>query len=121
MVFNVILYNMDEVVCLGLCIGDMVVICCVGDVILQVMQVVFECCLVDVQVIEVFEYCLVCGLVVEWIQLVKCSKGKELISEGVIYCCVGCFFCQVQLKQVIIYFVLCWVMDIDGFGDKIVE
>lgn len=33
-VFNVMFYNGDEIVCLGVKIGDIVIICWVGDVIL---------------------------------------------------------------------------------------
>ncbi|MDI9674945.1 NAD-dependent DNA ligase LigA, partial [Pseudomonas aeruginosa] len=59
----------------------------------------------DAQAIEVPEHCPVCGSAVERTQLVKRSKGKESISEGAIYRCVGRLSCQAQLKQAIIHFV----------------
>ncbi len=106
---------------LGLRIGDTVVIRRAGDVIPQVMQVVLERRPADAQAIEVPEHCPVCGSAVERTQLVKRSKGKESISEGAIYRCVGRLSCQAQLKQAIIHFVSRRAMDIDGLGDKIVE
>ena len=88
-VSNATLHNMDEVARLGLRIGDTVVIRRAGDVIPQVMQVVLERRPADAQAIEVPEHCPVCGSAVERTQLVKRSKGKESISEGAIYRCVG--------------------------------
>ncbi|MGU1014538.1 NAD-dependent DNA ligase LigA [Pseudomonas aeruginosa] len=120
-VSNATLHNMDEVARLGLRIGDTVVIRRAGDVIPQVMQVVLERRPADAQAIEVPEHCPVCGSAVERTQLVKRSKGKESISEGAIYRCVGRLSCQAQLKQAIIHFVSRRAMDIDGLGDKIVE
>jgi DNA ligase (NAD+) len=58
---------------------------------------------------------------VERTQLIRRSKGKESVSEGSIYRCVGRLACQAQLKQAIIHFVSRRAMDIDGLGDKIVE
>ena len=121
--FFVVLYAASIVfgIRLGLRIGDTVVIRRAGDVIPQVMQVVLERRPADAQAIEVPEHCPVCGSAVERTQLVKRSKGKESISEGAIYRCVGRLSCQAQLKQAIIHFVSRRAMDIDGLGDKIVE
>lgn len=120
-VSNATLHNMDEVARLGLMIGDTVIIRRAGDVIPQVMQVVSERRPADARPVEIPTQCPVCGSQVERTQLVKRSKGKESVSEGAIYRCVGRLFCQAQLKQAIIHFVSRRAMDIDGLGDKIVE
>lgn len=120
-VSNATLHNMDEVARLGLMIGDTVIIRRAGDVIPQVMQVVTERRPADARPVEIPTHCPVCGSQVERTQLVKRSKGKESVSEGAIYRCVGRLFCQAQLKQAIIHFVSRRAMDIDGLGDKIVE
>lgn len=120
-VSNATLHNMDEVARLGLMIGDTVIIRRAGDVIPQVMQVVAERRPADARPVEIPTQCPVCGSQVERTQLVKRSKGKESLSEGAIYRCVGRLFCQAQLKQAIIHFVSRRAMDIDGLGDKIVE
>lgn len=44
-VFNVMFYNQDEIFRLGVKVGDIVVICCVGDVIFQVVFVVEVNCI----------------------------------------------------------------------------
>ncbi len=62
-----------------------------------------------------------CGSHVERTQLVKRSKGKETVSEGAVYRCVGRLACGAQLKQAIIHFVSRRAMDIDGLGDKTIE
>ncbi|WP_343572981.1 NAD-dependent DNA ligase LigA [Pseudomonas sp.] len=120
-VSNATLHNMDEVARLGLMIGDTVIIRRAGDVIPQVMQVVTERRPADARQVQIPTECPVCGSQVERTQLVKRSKGKESVSEGAIYRCVGRLFCQAQLKQAIIHFVSRRAMDIDGLGDKIVE
>jgi DNA ligase (NAD+) len=63
----------------------------------------------------------VCGSHVERTQLIKRSKGKETVSEGAVYRCVGRLACGAQLKQAIIHFVSRRAMDIEGLGDKSVE
>lgn len=120
-VSNATLHNMDEVARLGLMIGDTVIIRRAGDVIPQVMQVVAERRPADARPVAIPTQCPVCGSQVERTQLVKRSKGRESVSEGAIYRCVGRLFCQAQLKQAIIHFVSRRAMDIDGLGDKIVE
>lgn len=120
-VSNATLHNMDEVARLGLMIGDSVIIRRAGDVIPQVMQVVTERRPADARPVAIPTQCPVCGSQVERTQLVKRSKGKESVSEGAIYRCVGRLFCQAQLKQAIIHFVSRRAMDVDGLGDKIIE
>ncbi|KAF1066336.1 MAG: DNA ligase [Pseudomonas citronellolis] len=120
-VSNATLHNMDEVARLGLMIGDTVIVRRAGDVIPQVMQVVTERRPADARPVDIPQTCPVCGSQVERTQLVKRAKGRESVSEGAIYRCVGRLFCQAQLKQSIIHFVSRRAMDIDGLGDKIVE
>jgi DNA ligase (NAD+) len=120
-VANATLHNMDEVARLGLMIGDTVIIRRAGDVIPQVVQVVQERRPKDARVVEVPQVCPVCGSQVERTQLIKRSKGKETISEGAVYRCVGRLACGAQLKQAIIHYVSRRAMDIEGLGDKTIE
>jgi DNA ligase (NAD+) len=112
---------MDEVARLGLMIGDTVIIRRAGDVIPQVVQVVAERRPADARPVHIPQTCPVCGSAVERTQLVKRSKGRETLSEGAVYRCVGRLSCQAQLKQAIIHFVSRRALDIEGLGDKIVE
>ncbi|KAA8718548.1 NAD-dependent DNA ligase LigA [Pseudomonas cannabina] len=121
MVANATLHNMDEVARLGLMIGDTVIIRRAGDVIPQVVQVVAERRPQTAKPVEVPQTCPVCGSQVERTQLVKRSKGKETISEGAVYRCVGRLACGAQLKQAIIHYVSRRAMDIEGLGDKTIE
>lgn len=121
MVANATLHNMDEVARLGVMIGDTVIIRRAGDVIPQVMAVVPERRPDDARPVRIPEQCPVCGSAVERTQLIKRSKGKESVSEGSVYRCVGRLSCQAQLKQAIIHFVSRRAMDIDGLGDKTIE
>jgi DNA ligase (NAD+) len=58
---------------------------------------------------------------VERTQLIKRSKGKETVSEGAVYRCIGRLACGAQLKQAIIHYVSRRAMDIEGLGDKTIE
>ena len=120
-VANATLHNMDEVDRLGLRIGDTVIIRRAGDVIPQVMQVVLERRPEDARPVHIPHTCPVCGSHVERTQLVKRSKGKETVSEGAVYRCVGRLACAAQVKQAIIHYVSRRAMDIDGLGEKSVE
>ncbi|WP_248800566.1 NAD-dependent DNA ligase LigA [Pseudomonas sp. MWU13-2105] len=120
-VSNATLHNMDEVARLGLMIGDTVIVRRAGDVIPQVVQVVTERRPENARAVQIPESCPVCGSHVERTQLVKRSKGRETISEGAVYRCVGRLACGAQLKQAIIHFVSRRAMDIDGLGDKTIE
>ncbi len=102
-------------------IGDTVIIRRAGDVIPQVVQVVAERRPQTAKPVEVPQTCPVCGSQVERTQLVKRSKGKETISEGAVYRCVGRLACGAQLKQAIIHYVSRRAMDIEGLGDKTIE
>ncbi|MCU1741765.1 MULTISPECIES: NAD-dependent DNA ligase LigA [Pseudomonas] len=120
-VSNATLHNMDEVARLGLMIGDTVIIRRAGDVIPQVVQVVTERRPDNARAVQIPESCPVCGSHVERTQLVKRSKGRETVSEGAVYRCVGRLACGAQLKQAIIHFVSRRAMDIEGLGDKTIE
>jgi len=120
-VSNASLHNMDEVARLGLMIGDSVIIRRAGDVIPQVMQVVADRRPANARAVAIPQHCPVCGADVERTQLVKRGRGRETISEGAVYRCVGRLTCQAQLKQAIIHFVSRRALDIDGLGEKIVE
>ncbi|MBX8597560.1 NAD-dependent DNA ligase LigA [Pseudomonas cichorii] len=120
-VANATLHNMDEVARLGVMIGDTVIIRRAGDVIPQVVQVVAERRPENARAVDVPKECPVCGSHVERTQLIKRSKGKETVSEGAVYRCVGRLACGAQLKQAIIHYVSRRAMDIEGLGDKTIE
>ncbi|SCZ41220.1 MULTISPECIES: NAD-dependent DNA ligase LigA [unclassified Pseudomonas] len=120
-VANATLHNMDEVARLGLMIGDTVIIRRAGDVIPQVVQVITERRPEHARPVAIPQQCPVCGSHVERTQLIKRSKGRETISEGAVYRCVGRLACGAQLKQAIIHFVSRRAMDIEGLGEKSVE
>ncbi|WP_136477441.1 NAD-dependent DNA ligase LigA [Pseudomonas sp. DG56-2] len=120
-VSNATLHNMDEVARLGLMIGDTVIIRRAGDVIPQVMQVVTDRRPDHARPVHIPTQCPVCGSQVERTQLIKRSKGKETVSEGAVYRCVGRLACAAQLKQAIIHYVSRRAMDIEGLGEKSVE
>lgn len=120
-VSNVTLHNMDEIARLDLMIGDKVIVRRAGDVIPQVVQVVIDHRASDVRPVHIPQNCPICGSHVERTKLVKRSKGKETVSEGAVYRCVGRLACGAQLKQAIIHFVSRRAMDIDGLGDKTIE
>lgn len=58
----VIFYNVFEVKCKGVFIGDIVVLCKVGDVILEIFGLVVELCNGIEWEFFMFDYCLSCGV-----------------------------------------------------------
>ncbi len=120
-VSNATLHNMDEIERLGLKIGDSVIIRRAGDVIPKVTQVVLERRPDDARAVIMPQQCPECGSEVERTQLVRRSKGREQVSEGAIWRCVGRLSCPAQLKQALLHFVSRKAMDMDGLGEKILD
>lgn len=120
-VSNATLHNMDEIERLGLQIGDTVIIRRAGDVIPKVTQVVLERRPADARAVVMPQQCPECGSAVERTQLVRRSKGREQVSEGAIWRCVGRLACPAQLKQALLHFVSRKAMDMDGLGEKIID
>lgn len=120
-VSNATLHNMDEIARLGVRAGDQVVVRRAGDVIPQIVQVLEDRRSGDETEIAIPTHCPVCGSDVERTRLVKRGKGREQVSEGAIYRCVGRLACQAQLTQALIHFVSRKAMDIDGLGEKNIE
>lgn len=113
-VSNATLHNMDEVARLGVRIGDKVVIQRAGDVIPKVARrvvpdVLSEQCgeLTNTREIKLPGECPVCGSLIE--------------QDGSVARCSGVLVCSAQLKESIKHFVSRKALDIDGFGDKLVE
>ncbi|QAX82168.1 NAD-dependent DNA ligase LigA [Candidatus Pseudomonas adelgestsugas] len=121
LVSSATLHNMDEIARLGVMIGDTVIIHRAGDVIPQVVSVVIERRPENAYAVQMPESCPVCGSPVERTKLVKRRKGKEIVSNGVLYRCARRLTCSAQLKQSIIHFVSRRAINISGLGDKTIE
>src|SRR5699024_5670456 len=101
-------------------IGDSVIVRRAGDVIPQITQVVLERRPDDARAIDTPRQCPVCGSKVARTQLVRRSKGRQVVSEGAVWRCMGRLSCQAQLQQALLHFVSRRAMDIVGLGEKII-
>src|SRR5690606_14957938 len=120
-VSNATLHNMDEVQRLGVMIGDTVIIRRAGDVLPQVMQVVSDLRPADARAGPIPAHGPGSGSAVERTEWVKSGRGRQTVTEGTVYRCVGRLACKAQHKQAIIQLISRRAMDIDGLGEKIVE
>ncbi len=107
---NATLHNEDEIRRLGIKIGDMVIVRRAGDVIPQVSGVVLER-RDPAQIREIIfpKLCPECGSTIE-----------RLAGEAVARC-TGGLVCPAQLREGVLHFVSRDAMDIEGFGNRIVE
>ena len=108
-VSNATLHNVDEISRLDARPADTVIIRRAGDVIPQVAKVILDLRPVSSQPIVLPTHCPECG-----------SDVLRATGEAVIRCTAG-QLCPAQLKESIKHFVSRKAMDIDGFGDKIIE
>lgn len=108
-VSNATLHNADEIERLDIRIGDTVIIRRAGDVIPQVVQVVFERRPENTQKIEFPQHCPVCNSHVER------AEGEAVAR------CTGGLICAAQRREAIKHFAARKAMDIDGLGDKLIE
>ena len=108
-VTNATLHNEDEMRRKDVRIGDTVSIRRAGDVIPEVVGVVLEKRPSNALLFTMPTECPVCG-----------SHIKKQQEEAVARC-TGGLFCAAQRKQAMIHFASRKAMDIEGFGDKLVE
>ncbi len=108
-VTNATLHNEDEMRRKDVRIGDTVSIRRAGDVIPEVVGIVLEKRPSNALLFTMPTECPVCG-----------SHIKKQQEEAVARC-TGGIFCAAQRKQAMIHFASRKAMDIEGFGDKLVE
>ena len=109
-VSNVTLHNIGEVHRKDVRVGDTVVVRRAGDVIPEIVRVVLEKRVdPDAPHVEMPAACPVCG-----------SKVVQDEDEAAARC-TGGFTCRAQRQEAIRHFASRRAMDIEGFGDKLVE
>ncbi|WP_150149292.1 NAD-dependent DNA ligase LigA [Candidatus Enterovibrio escicola] len=108
-VSNCTLHNADEIVRLGVKIGDTVIVRRAGDVIPKIVSVVESRRPDNAKRIQFPTECPVC------------ESHIERIKGEVIARCSGGLVCCAQRKEAIKHFCSRKALDIDGLGDKIVE
>jgi DNA ligase (NAD+) len=108
-VSNATLHNMDEVERKDVRIGDTVIVRRAGDVIPEIVAVVLERRPADARAVKLPRKCPICGSDVE--------RGEgEAIAR-----CIGGLVCPAQRKEAIRHFASRRALNIEGFGEKIVD
>ena len=108
-VSNATLHNQDEILRLGLKIGDTVIIRRAGDVIPQVVSVIVDKRPADARDIVFPETCPMC------------DSAIEKLEDEAVARCTGGLYCGAQLKESMKHFASRKAFDIDGLGDKIID
>ena len=108
-VTNATLHNEDEARRKDVRVGDTVVVRRAGDVIPEVVSVLFDQRLNDAAMFTMPSACPVCG-----------SAAVRQVDE-VDHRCSGGLFCSAQRKQAILHFAQRRALDIEDLGDKLVD
>lgn len=108
-VSNATLHNRDEINRLNIKIGDTVIVRRAGDVIPQIVQVVESKRPQDARDIIFPECCPVC------------NSPVETVADEAVARCSGGLICAAQRKEAIKHFASRKAMNVEGFGDKLVE
>ena len=108
-VSNATLHNMDEVERKDVRIGDTVIVRRAGDVIPEIVAVVVDRRPADARPVALPPKCPICGSDVE--------RGEgEAIAR-----CIGGLVCPAQRKEAIRHFASRRALNIEGFGEKLVD
>ena len=108
-VTNATLHNEDEARRKDVRVGDTVIVRRAGDVIPEVVSVVFEKRMQDAQLFTMPSHCPVCS------SLAIREDGEAD------YRCTGGLFCSAQRKQAVLHFAHRRAVEIEDLGDKLVE
>ena len=103
------LHNADEMSRLGLHLGDTVVVRRAGDVIPQVVRVVYERRQKNSSLVLFPKFCPVCSAPI-------LNNPSEVVAR-----CSGSLRCSAQVKQAIKHFASRGAMNINGLGDRLVD
>lgn len=109
-VSNATLHNEDEIRRLGLMKGDYVIVRRAGDVIPQISGVVLE--KRDPATVTPIVFPTLCP---------ECGSKIERLQGEAVARCTGGLVCPAQLRESILHFVSRDAMDLEGFGNRIVE
>ena len=108
-VTNATLHNEDEARRKDVRLGDTVIVRRAGDVIPEVVNVLFDKRVPDAPQFTMPRQCPVCG-------------SAAIREEGEAdYRCTGGLFCAAQRKQAILHFAHKRAVEVEGLGDKLVE
>ena len=108
-VTNATLHNQDEIDRKDVRIGDTVVVRRAGDVIPEVVRVLFERRPLGTRAYTLPELCPVCG-----------SQAERAAGEVALRC-TGGLICAAQRKQAIRHFASRRALDIEGLGEKLID
>ena len=123
-VTNATLHNEDEVRTKDVREGDTVIVRRAGDVIPEIVGRVLEkrpAHTKEFNLLERYPACPECGSAVVKLVKEKRLKTKTHKKPEAVYRCIGGLFCPAQRKEAILHFVSRNAMDIDGFGEKLVD
>jgi DNA ligase (NAD+) len=120
-VTNATLHNQSEIADKDVRVGDTVWVRRAGDVIPEIVSVDMRKRPIDAVQFTMPSKCPVCKSPV--VQLVKEKKLKTKVHvvREVVYRCAGGLFCPAQRKRAIQHFVSRKAMNIDGFGEKVID
>ena len=108
-VTNATLHNEDEIRRKDVRVGDTVVVRRAGDVIPEVLRVLFEERPADAAEFRLPTECPVCGSAIV-------REDGEAVAR-----CSGGLVCAAQRRQALLHFAQRRALDIEGLGDKVVE
>jgi len=120
-VTNATLHNLDEIEGKDVRVGDTVLIRRAGDVIPEIVSVDLTRRQESLPKFEMPPECPVCGSRVVRIERQQKLKTKVHVVKEVAYRCVGGLFCSAQRKRALVHFASRRAMNIDGFGEKVVD
>jgi len=120
-VTNVTLHNQDEVEGKDVRVGDTVLVRRAGDVIPEIVSVDRTKRPEGTPPFVMPSECPICGSRVVRLAKEQRLKTKVHVVTEVVYRCVGGLFCSAQRKRALLHFASRKAMNIDGFGEKVVD
>lgn len=120
-VTNATLHNQSEIDREGVRVGDSVWVRRAGDVIPEIVKVEIGLRPDGTVPFSMPLECPNCRSAVVRLARERKLKTKTNIVQDVVYRCVGGMFCSAQRKRALEHFVSRKAMNIDGFGERIVE
>lgn len=121
-VTNATLHNADQIARLDVRVGDTVIVRRAGDVIPEIVRVVFEQRPANARPWSMPVACPVCGsILVTRRKVVRTLKSGPEYGEGTTTECSGGLICRSQLKEAIAHFSSRRAMKIEGLGDQYID